>query len=254
MKYHHSLRGRLLPALVAAAALWPAMSSAQPAAIDPEAVALLRRSTDYLASLKQFRVDASSSIEAVVDNGQKLQFDHHVAVTVQRPNKMRVERIGEIISQVFTYDGKSLSVSMPGDGYHATVAAPATLEAALDFARDQLNVVAPGADLMHNDAFEVLTVGLTSAFFVGEAVVAGVRCDHLAFRNAEVDWQICIEQGAKPLPRKFVVTSKRMAQAPQFTVFMTKWDTAPKVTDAMFTLAPAKGSTKIDFVPVAAKK
>ena len=160
--------------------------------------------------MKQFRVDTDATIEAVLPTGQKLQFGQRVAVTVQRPNRMRVERVGELINQTFYYDGKTLSVNLPDEKYYATAQAPPTMEAMLDFARDKLDVIAPGSDLIYKNAFERLTQGLTSAFVVGKAVIGGVRCDHIAFRNAEVDWQIWIQEGDKPLPRKFIVTSKRM--------------------------------------------
>lgn len=242
----------LAPAMLAMAALWPAPSPAQDTAIEPEALAILHHSTDYLASLKQFRFDADSSIEVVMSNGQKLELDHHVRLTVQRPSKLRAERVGEIISQTFTYDGNTLVVNMPKEGYYATADVPPTLDAMLDFARDKLGVIAPGSDLIYGNAFERLTAGLTEAYVVGDAVVAGVRCDHLAFRNAEVDWQIFIEHGAKPLPRKLVITSKLLAQAPDFSVVLNKWDTAPKLNDAMFTFKPGKGAKQIEFIPAAA--
>ena len=244
----------LVRALLAATAAWTLAAAAQTPALDPEAVELLRRSTNYLAGLKQFRADTQASIEMVTSDGQKLQFDQHVIVSVQRPNMMRTERVGEIVKQSFYYDGKSLSVNLPDYGYYATVAAPATLDATLTFARDKLDVIAPAADLLYGNAFDLLSAGLTSAIFIGESVVAGVRCNHLAFRNAEVDWQICIEQGAKPLPRKLVITSKRMAQSPQFAVVFDKWDTAPKFSAATFAFNPPKGARKVDWLPAAAKK
>lgn len=241
--------GWLLPVLLLVAAVWPIASLAQPSGVDPEAIKLLRGTTDYLAGLKQFRVATDTSIEAVISTGQKLQFGHRVDLTMQRPNKLRAERVGELISQVFFYDGKSLSVHLPDDRYYATVPAPPTIEAMLDYARDKLNVIAPAADLVYSNAFERLTEGLTSAFVVGEAVVGGVRCIHMAFRNPEVDWQIWIQEGNKPLPRKFVVTSKRMPESPQFVVTLSKWDVAPKPTGAMFRFVPPKGSRQIDFHP-----
>jgi hypothetical protein len=246
--------GWVLPILLLLAAASPIASRAQSSDVDPDAIALLRRTTDYLTSLKQFRMEMDTTIEAVLSTGQKLQFGHRVAATVQRPNKLRAERVGELISQVFYYDGKSLSVNLPDERYYATVPAPPTIEAMLDFARDKLNVIAPGADLVYKNAFERLTEGLTSAFVVGKAVVGGVRCDHIAFRNPEVDWQIWIQEGDKPLPRKFVVTSKRMPESPQFVVVMSKWDAAPKVTDASFRFVPPKGSRQIEFLPAAAAK
>jgi hypothetical protein len=247
---------RIAPILVLLAAAWPTAGRAQTSAVDPDAITLLRSSTDYLKGLKQFRVETDTVLEAVITTGEKLQFGHRVALTVQRPNRLRAERVGELVSQTFYYDGKSLSMNLPGDRYHATVAAPPSMEAMLDFARDKLHVIAPAADLVYGNAFERLTEGLTSAYIVSAAMVGGVRCVHLALRNAEVDWQIWIQQGDKPLPRKFVVTSKKMPQSPQFVVTMSKWDTAPKVSDAMFRFTPPKGSNKIDFLPApsAAKK
>ena len=46
----------------------------------------------------------------------------------------------------------------------------------------------------------------------------GVVCDHLAFRNLDTDWQIWVESGERPLPRKYVITSKTVAAAPQYTL------------------------------------
>jgi hypothetical protein len=145
-----------------------------------------------------------------------------------------------------------LSVNLPDQKYYATVAAPPTLEAMLDFARDKLDILAPGSDLIYKNASERFYERLTSAFVVGKAVVGGVRCDHIAFRNPEVDWQIWIQEGDKPLPRKFIVTSKRMPESPQFVLVLSKWDAAPKLTDAMFRFVPPKGSQQIEFLPAAA--
>jgi len=253
-KSKRAFRSWLLPALAAAAVAWPMAGFAQTSGVDPDAITLLRSSTDYLKGLKQFRVETESALEAVVSTGEKLQFGHRAVLTVQRPNKLRAERVGELVSQSFYYDGKSLSMNLPDDKYYATAAAPPTLEAMLDFARDKLNVIAPAADLVYGNAYERLTEGLTSAYIVSAAVVGGVRCVHLALRNAEVDWQIWIQQGDKPLPRKLVITSKKMTQSPQFVVTMSKWDATPKVSEATFRFTPPKGSQKIDFLPVGPAK
>ena len=239
---------------VAAAAALPVATLAQTSDIDDGALQLLRRSTDYLEGSKQFRVDVDATIEAVTYSGQKLQFGQRLAITVQRPNKMRAERLGEVINQTFYYDGRSLSVNLPDQKYHATAAAPPTLEAMLDFARDTLEIIAPASDLIYKNSFERLTQDLTSAFVIGKAVVDGVRCDHLAFRNKEVDWQIWIQEGDRPLPRKYIVTSKRMTEAPQFVVVLSKWNPAPKITDATFSFVPPKGSRQLEFLAATAAK
>jgi hypothetical protein len=231
-------------------ALAPAPAVAQPEGIGPQAAKLLRAATSFLAAQKQFSVHTRSTIEAVLASGQKLQFDHAANLSVLRPNRMRAERRGELVDQVFYYDGKSLTLFNPKDGFYATVAAPATLEEMLDFARQSLDIVAPAGDLLYENAFEILMQDVKSGFVVGKGVIEGVRCDHLAFRAAEVDWQIWIQEGKQPLPRKLVITSTDVAGAPQFTVVMTKWNLAPKFSDGTFTFTPPKGARKVDFLPL----
>ena len=59
-----------------------------------------------------------------------------------RPDKLRADRVGDLVEQAFYFDGKSLTIFNPREKYYATVAAPGTLEAMLDFARTTLDIVA----------------------------------------------------------------------------------------------------------------
>jgi hypothetical protein len=126
-------------------------------------------------------VETRNTIEVVLTSGQKLQFGNASTAWVQRPNRLRAEREGDLVDQIFLYDGKSLTLYNPGQKYYATVAAPGTLDQILDFARTSLDVIAPGSDLLYANAYEILMENVTSRFVVGKGVVEGVRCDHLAF-------------------------------------------------------------------------
>lgn len=237
-------------AAVLPAVVLPSAAPAQPVGIDPQAQKLLRASTAYLAAQKRFTVDTRNTIEVVLTSGQKLQFGTAASGSVQRPNKLRAERQGDLVHQVFLYDGKSLTLYNPGQKYYATVAAPGTLEAMLDYARDSLGVFAPGGDLLYANAYENLMENVTSGFVVGKSVVEGVRCDHLAFRAGDVDWQIWIQEGSQPLPRQFVITTKDVAGAPEFAVVMTKWNLAPQFGERTFDFTPPKDARKVDFLPL----
>jgi hypothetical protein len=227
---------------------WPQPGHAQPAGIDPQAEKLLRRMSDYLASRQQFTAKAESTLEVVLTSGQKIQFDSPATLVVSRPNKLRADRKGDILNQEFFYDGKNLTLFNPKENLYATAAAPPTIDAMLDFAREKLDVIAPGADFLYKNAADKLLKEASSGFVVGPSVVAGVKSTHLAFRGAEVDWQIWIEDGDKPLPRKFILTSTKVTGEPQFTVLMRSWDVAPKFTDKEFTFVPPKGAKKIEFL------
>lgn len=228
----------------------PSAAADQTQGVDPEAERLLRAATTFLAGQQKFNVDTESTIEIVLESGQKLQFDHAATLTVQRPNRLRAERRGDLIDQVLYYDGKALTLYNPDDKYYATVAAPGTIEQALDFARESLDLIAPAGDLVDQNAFDILMDGVKSGFVVGRSVVNGVRCNHLAFRADHVDWQIWVADSDKPLPCKFVVTTTNVAAAPQFSVEMTYWNLNPHLDDKVFEFAPPADAAKIDFIPV----
>jgi len=226
---------------------WPQLGQAQPAGIDPQAEKLLRRMSDYLAGRQQFTLKAESSLEVVLTSGQKLQYDSPATLSVSRPNKFHAHRKGDLANQEFFY-GKTLTLFNPRENLYATTAAPATLDETLDFAREKLDVIAPAAELLYKNAAEKMLKESSSGFVVGPSVVGGVKTTHLAFRAGEIDWQIWIEDGDKPLPRKFILGSKKVSGEPEFTVLIRNWDVAPKFTDQEFNFKAPKGAKKIEFL------
>lgn len=228
----------------------PACGNGQSDTIEPEADQFLRKMSAYMASLEQFSVQTENTLDVVLRSGEKIQFNSPTNLSVRRPNKFRADRHGDIVNQEFYYDGKSLTLYMMDQNYYATVEAPPTIEEAIDFAREYLDVFAPAGDLIYRNSYDILMEDVLSGFYVGLSAVGGVKCHHLAFRGNEVDWQIWIEDGDKPLPKKFIITSKWMTGAPQFAVYVKNWNLSPNLTEDMFKFTPPKGAQKIDFFPL----
>jgi hypothetical protein len=102
-----------------------------------------------------------------------------------------------------------------------------------------------GTDLAPLDKIE-------SAMNAGQGFIGNELCDHYAFRQGDIDWQIWISAGGKPLPRKIVITNRADDARPQ-SISLLHWDLKPTFPDSVFAFAPLKGSTKIEIVPVKAK-
>ena len=247
--FHRRLgAGLARPGAILALAAWMLVAQAQPAGIDPVAQRLLKASTDFVASQQKFDVDTRNSLEVVLKNGQKIELNHTTRQSVQRPDKLRSERTGDLVNQVFIYDGKSLTLNNLTDKVYSQVGAPDTLEGMLDFARTKLGIFAPAGDLLYKNAYEVLMDGVTDGMVVGKAVIEGARCDHLAFRSPNVDWQIWIQEGAQPLPRRIVLTTRDLANAPEFAVTITRWNLKPTFSANTFAFTPPPNAKKVDFV------
>jgi hypothetical protein len=223
---------------------------AQAAAMDPAASKILERMTSYLGSLQSFSVDTENMLEDVLVSGQKIQYDFNTRVTIQRPNKLRAERAGDLLDQVVVYDGKTLTIYNRQENVYAVAEAPSTLDELIHFARDNLGFVPPASDLVFTNAFDLLTAHVKSGAVVGKSMVRGVKCDHLAFRSVGVDWQIWIADGGQPLPQKYVVTTLDDSAQPQYILLMSNWNVAPKPSDSLFRFTAPKGATKIDFIPI----
>jgi hypothetical protein len=236
--------------LLALATLIFTGSSVQAAGIDPAATRILQRMTDYLGSLKQFSVHTQNTLEDLLDSGQRIDRDISASVIVSRPDRLRAERRGELLDQVFYYDGKNLTLYNPSDKVSATETAPGTIEEMLDFARESLGLIVPAADLIYRNAFPLLMRDITSATLVGKAVIGGVKCDHLAFSRPDVDFQVWVADGDQPLPCKYVVTDKSTPALVSISSVMSDWHVAPTVPDASFTFVPSEGNMAISFMPL----
>ena len=96
----------------------------------------------------------------------------------------------------------------------------------------------------------VLAAGATSSGYHGLAVVGGVKAHHLAFRTPIVDWQIWVQDGDQPLPLKYVVTTKRLTGAPQYSVQLSQWNLKPSIPAGCFKFVAPPGVEKLKALPV----
>jgi hypothetical protein len=243
----------LVMALTAAAG-WTALGreGASPAGskkIDPQADQMLRRMTDYLASLPSFKVRSSATDEVVTTAGQKIQIESESDVSVARPNRLRSEQVGAKNGLAFWYDGRTMTLECKSNGTYATLPAPPTIDETIDKARKQFQIEAPGADLLYSRPYDILTEQVTGGKFMGRETVDGQPANHLAFRGEEVDWQIWIADSAQPLPVRFEITSKTVKGSPEFSVRLTNWQPQARIPASTFEFQPPAGTTKVASFP-----
>jgi len=234
------------------AAVQPAPDDAGPPAvkaIDPDADRMLRQMTDYLSGLQSFKVQSASVDEVVTTTGRKIQVASESTISVVRPNKLRSDRVGAENGGEYTYDGKTMSLYCQANNTYSTVAAPATIDEAIDATRKKYKVEAPGADLLFSHPYDVLTEQVKTGLFVGRETVNSVAANHLAFEGEDVDWQIWIQDGPEPLPLRFVITTKTMKEQPQFQVQLSHWEPQAKIDDTTFQFKPPAGAKSVASFP-----
>ena len=227
------MNGRYLLSLAVCLSTWLA-SPAALQADEADARRILQEMSEYIDGLDGFNFGFDAEHELVSTNGEKFGLRSSGRVVIKRPDRLYIHRHAGFSKFDFLYDGQTLAVQDSASGLRAKEAVPGGIDGLIDELRDTYGRPLPAADLIVSSAYDVLMEDVTEVKDLGLGVVNGVECDHLAFRNAQVDWQIWIARGDAPHPCLMVITTRDIAQAPQYRVAITSWsDDAGEIPAAL---------------------
>jgi hypothetical protein len=221
----------------------PALAGQRPSAsVEKEAIAALENMGRYLRTLKTFQIEGTTTRDTVLNDGQKVQTSGNVMLLARIPDRLRVSIESDRHDRLLIYDGKQFSMHARRANTYATVPAPPTIGQLADVLEDKYGVELPLVDLFHwGSPHSTATAQVTSAMLVGPSQVGGVTCGHYIYRQDGVDWQVWIQQGEYPLPRRLVITTLTDEARPQYTATLN-WNLAPSFDDQAFVFTPPKGA------------
>jgi len=224
--------------------------AAQPAAsaVDPGAIQALKDMGAHLQTLKRFLVSNKLTGEVVLADGQKLQHTARADMDVERPSKLRAVMVSARSERELIYDGKTITLYTPAQKYYSTVEFVGTLGGLIELLEQKYGVQLPMEDLFRWGTPAAPFDKIDSAMNAGQDFVGKDLCDHYAFRQGTIDWQIWITAGTKPLPRKIVISNRADDARPQ-SVSLLDWNLKPTFTNAAFKFTPPKGATAIAILP-----
>jgi hypothetical protein len=227
----------------------PVAGADDPLNIEARADRILREMSDYLMSVDQFRFHSDVSYASVLVSGQMIHYGATGEIAVHRPDRFRVEQRGDEGSRRVVFNGHTFTMHDIEAGLYAQKEMTADIDTAIDRMFERFGFSVPTADLIYADPYSTLTESVDTGFVVGLHEVQGVRCHHLAFSQESIDWQIWIEDGPRPLPRKLLITYKDEPGTPHYAVQLSRWDLRPHISDAYFEFHPPAGTGRIEFLP-----
>ena len=233
--------------MIAAFGLWSLLCAAPAQADSASAKRVVKAMSDYMASQNNLSGEFDVDLDVVTPELEKVQFAASGSIALERPNKVRVVRKGGYTEVELLSDGKTVTVKDLGSGHFAQLQSPATIDQIVDVLRSNYGIDMPGADLLLSNSYDELMAGVIEAKHIGVGVINGVECEHLAFRNADTDWQLWVRTGDRPLPCKYVITSKTVAAAPDFTIQFRNWSSGKAAPATAFKFVPAKGAKRVEF-------
>jgi hypothetical protein len=202
--------------------------------VDPAAVAALQKMTASVRELTALSVRALVETDEVLESGQRVTRTSAIALTVHRPNRLHADVKTERSLRQLFYDGESFTIWSPRSGYYASTRAPGTIADLVVLGAERFAFELPFTDVF---PWEPLEHGeLRSARDLGATQLEGVDCEHYAFQQSGLEWEVWIEKG---LPRKVRLGDRRVTYS---------WNLGlPDDDEAQFTFTPPKDARKIEL-------
>jgi hypothetical protein len=232
------------PTLTPRQAGTPVATASEPPAIDPATMTELNRMAAYLQTLRAFQVKAEITREVVLENGQKIQFTSVADMVVQRPNRLRLDVNSDKQNRLFLFDGQMFTVYAPKLKYYAQAPAPSTIGELINRVEEKYELELPLVDFFRWGIDKSMLEDVTAARDMGPSVIHGVTTRHYAIRQEGLDWQIWIQTGDFPLPRKVVLTTTTDEARPQYTA-VYDWNLAPSYNEGSFDFTAPEDAKKI---------
>jgi hypothetical protein len=243
-KTENQTQNQTAPAAPAA----PATSTPLPT--HPDTVVV--RMGEYLKTLTSFAITIENSYDEALPSGLKIQYLASGVITVRRPDRLRADMSSDDGDRSIIYDGKSLTVYGKTLNVYAAVDAPPTLDEMFNKVLNEYNLGLPLVDILYQSVHGTLLDNVEAGIVLGRSRIGGVECDHVAFHQADVDWQLWVEASATPLPRRIVITTLGEPGQPQYEVDM-KWNLSPTIDDSMFAFVPPGDAARIKLATLAAQ-
>jgi hypothetical protein len=213
---------------------------------DSQATELLQAMSAEIASLDRFVVSGDGYVDARLDAGQIIEQSMDATMRVSRPGAIRItNRDAESTKEIHFNEGV-LTVYSQRENFYAQIDLPAGIDAAANFAVNELDIDVPMLDFVFNDVGSHLLEDAQSVVYLGLSRFRDRVYHHIGIRTAENDFQIWIAAEGPPLPGKMSISEKWDGGAPR-SVFFFSWDTEPDFGQKSLRFEPPANAVRIEF-------
>ena len=216
-----------------------------PEAASAKGDALLKEMSKNVSSLQTFAYTVDERRQK--PGGGKGERNTTRHVIVRRPNKVAFTGKGDAGDTAGWYDGKQLTLVAHRDKVWARGPMPPTLDEALDFLSDEYDVQMASADLLYSSPYDAFMTKDTVGGWVDTQKIGDRSCEHLAYRQPVVDWEIWLSSDRK-LPCQLKLTYKQVPGAPSTLVTYRGGVETNQVTDDTFVPKVPDGYQRIKIL------
>lgn len=207
--------------------------------LDPQAVEILQKASDFLAAQEAMSVDWMVSHDVIVDGREKLTElrsghnllarEHGYYAFVESPDDARE----------YYFDGGSFYIVDLDENAFVLTPFSGAFQDLVERIRTEYDIRLPVWQLMTPSPAAELLEQAEAAAYLGEVPIFGRVAHHLAFSSYERDWQVWVDTDADRPEIMMIVGTDPYSQGwPQFRVYFFNWDFTPEIDDNSFVYVP----------------
>jgi hypothetical protein len=216
--------------------------------IDARADTHLERMGAFLARQPALTFAADVLYEDYLVGATKYQITRTTTVEFCRPNLVRAQAKSDTESRRYWFDGRQVSILDETANVYARLDVPGTYDQMLAVMNEKYGMSMSLGELLLSDPYGDLLHDAREGSYVGVRTVGGYRCHQLVVSHDTLDWQIWIDAGEQPWPRKLVVTYKNLPACPQFSATFTRWDTAASTQAGDYAFVPPTNAVEVEEI------
>jgi hypothetical protein len=217
---------------------------------DKDPLKILKAACEHIAGLNGLSGVVETAIDDIKPTGSKIKLSQQRVVYVSRPDKMTVDVSGDGEDKRVVYDGRTIALFDRKRKTYAVADMPGSIGKMTEKLVTDYAVVLPMSDFLRDGAYDSLAATIVSSQYLGTEKVGKAECHHLAFVSGDVDWQVWISFGDKPVPRKIVIDHRHERSRPRYVATIVAWVENPTFKPSTFEFKPPAGARQVEMMPV----
>ena len=229
--------------------------------LDPKADGIVQEASDYLRNLNSFELTITVEMQLQME-GMRQQVTSTHRMAMERPNRLSIVLAEGFMANSIVCDGDTLYtlLGVMDDQYTADDA-PETLGGIADHIQnlamgDMTDATVFGAMLVAGNPHEWILDGVTTLEYADRQDVDGTSCHRLRMSQPDGDWQLWVQVGEQPVPRKLVIDLREMYREMWFdgsqditaelTVRFDHWRANIDMPADRFAFVAPEGAVRVD--------
>ncbi|HLX64745.1 MAG TPA: DUF2092 domain-containing protein [Planctomycetota bacterium] len=231
------------------------------AKLDSKAIAILRSALEYLNGAQTYSTTLTNTVALDGGPNKKKETTAKYDIYVERPNKLAlIVKDGNLRCAVVS-DGKTLCAFAPPLKKYAVKEAPKDLAEIFNIGemrlvREDLSNLLFLDQVTMKDALDILMDGVQTLSITGVEPLGDVKAHHLHFTQADIDWDMWIQEGKQPLVRKVSIEGEQMMSDKDGPVKVKKtivttfddWKINAPIPSERFVFTPPQDTTKVPAI------